>query len=142
LLHALLSRDVAGSVAALVLLPGAGCANRAKAPPAAPALLDEPSLMAKLRAEVKTAPDAALRLADEGEQRFGESPAAEERRALAIDALVNLQRIGSARSRAYGFLGRYPNGPYANHVAVMTGVHPPPAGPSTSGPSVPSCDAR
>ena len=97
--------------------------------------------MAKLRGAVKTAPAVALSLADEGEQRFGDSPGAEERRALAISALVNLQRIGSARSRTYEFLRRYPHGPYAAHVAAMTGVHGAPGGPD-AGPGTLACDAR
>jgi hypothetical protein len=92
-------------------------------------VLDEPALMANLRARVKSEPATALSLADEGDRRFGESPFAEERRALAIRALVNLQRIGAARSRAYGFLGRYPEGPFSGEVAAMTGVHVTPSRP-------------
>jgi hypothetical protein len=116
----------------LAVLIAAGCASHGKlaASPAAPATMDEPSSMAKLRVDVKAAPESALALAEEGERRFGESAAAEERRALAISALINLQRIGSARSRAYEFLRRYPDGPYSANVAAMTGVHPTPTGPA------------
>lgn len=85
--------------------------------------------MAKIRAEIKTAPQAALEETEEAERRFAESPLAEERRALAIDALINLQRIGAARSKASSFLERYPNGPYSAHIEAMTGVHVTPAGP-------------
>lgn len=95
---------------------------------AAPAL-DEASLMERLRGELKPNPASALALANEGEQRFADSPFAEERRALAIQALINLDRIGAARSHAYQFLARYPDGPYSAHVAATTGVHPTPAGP-------------
>ena len=91
--------------------------------------LDEPALMEKLRGDLQPNPASALALADEGEHRFADSPRAEERRALAIQALINLDRIGAARSRAYQFLAHYPNGPYSAHVAAMTGVHPTPAGP-------------
>jgi|SRR5208283_4275817 hypothetical protein len=91
--------------------------------------LDEPALMEKLRSDLQPNPASALALADEGEHRFADSPRAEERRALAIQALINLDRIGAARSRAYQFLAHYPNGPYSAHVAAMTGVHPTPAGP-------------
>jgi hypothetical protein len=129
----------AAGVVGITLAVLAGCASTRTAPPE-PAPLDEPSLMAKLRGAVKTAPAAALSLADEGEQRFGDSPGAEERRALAISALVNLQRIGSARSRTYEFLRRYPNGPYAAHVAAMTGVHGAPGGPD-AGAGRQACDA-
>jgi len=92
-------------------------------------LPDEAALMDKIRAEIKTAPQVALEETEEAERRFGESPMAEERRALAIDALINLQRIGAARSKASSFLERYPNGPYTAHVQAMTGVHVTPAGP-------------
>jgi hypothetical protein len=97
--------------------------------------------MARLRVEVEKAPAVAVSLVDEGELRFGDSPLAEERRALAISALINLQRIGSARSRAYDFLRRYPEGPYTAHVATMTGVHLPPSAPD-AGPSTHTCDAH
>jgi hypothetical protein len=96
---------------------------------AARAGLDEPTLMEKLRSDLQPNPASALALADEGEHRFADSPRAEERRALAIQALINLDRIGAARSRAYEFLAHYPDGPYSAHVAAMTGVHPSPAGP-------------
>jgi hypothetical protein len=78
---------------------------------------------------VKTSPDSAIVLADASERRLGESPFAEERRALAIQALIDLGRIGEARSRTYQFLERYPNGPHSAHVAAMTGVHVTPTGP-------------
>lgn len=97
--------------------------------------------MAKLRADVNEAPAAALSLADEGERRFGDSSEAEERRALAIFALIDLQRIGSARSRAYEFLRRYPCGPYSARIIAMTGVHFVPGGPD-AGQGTPSCDVH
>jgi type IV secretory pathway VirD2 relaxase len=70
-----------------------------------------------------------MALAEEGERRFADSPRAEERSALAIQALINLDRIGAARSRAYKFLARYPDGAYSAQVAATTGVHPTPVGP-------------
>jgi len=85
--------------------------------------------MARVRAQLTTAPASALTLTEEGERRFADSSFAEERRALAIQALINLDRIGAARSRAYGFLERYPSGPYSAHIAAMTGVHLTPRGP-------------
>jgi hypothetical protein len=96
---------------------------------AGPAAIDEPALMEKLRSDLKPNPTSALALADQGERRFADSPYAEERRALAIQALINLGQIGAARSRAYQFLAHYPNGPYSTHVAAMTGVHLTPTGP-------------
>ncbi len=104
------------------------CAGSEKTP-AMPALPDEVTLMEKIRGEVKTAPQVALEEIEEAERRFGESPLAEERRALAIDALINLQRIGAARAKATQFVERYPNGPYTARVQAMTGVHPVNVGP-------------
>jgi hypothetical protein len=114
-----------------VALLGFGCATSREAPsaPVTPTPLDETSLMAKIRADLQTAPAAALAETGDGEQRFGDSALAEERRALAILALINLQQIGAARSRAYQFLERYPSGPYSAHVQAMTGVHLTPASP-------------
>jgi hypothetical protein len=114
---------------ALPLVVAACASTSGQAATMAPAQLDEPALMEKLRGDVKPNPASALALADEGERRFADSPSAEERRALAIQALINLDRIGAARSRAYQFLARYPDGPYSAHVQAMTGVHPTPAGP-------------
>jgi hypothetical protein len=112
----------------LILVVAVGCANagRQRVAEPRPVELDEPALMAKIRTDAKTAPTSALSFAEEGEQRFGDSGFAEERRALVIQSLINLQRIGLARSRAYEFLQRYPSGSYSAHVAAMTGVHPRP----------------
>jgi hypothetical protein len=112
-------------------LVAAACASTSgsAATTAGRAELDEAAMMEKLRSDLKTNPASALALAEEGEQRFADSPLAEERRALAIQALINLGQIGAARSRAYQFLARYPDGPYSAHVAAMTGVHPTPVGP-------------
>jgi hypothetical protein len=90
---------------------------------------DETALMDRIRKDVRSDPQTAVNLADEGEQRFPDSPLREEREALAIDALINMQKMGSARGRADLFLRRYPNGKYAAHVGNMTGVHPTPSGP-------------
>jgi hypothetical protein len=135
-------------LAVMVVLAG-GCASSSKrsaTPPATCACAkggktkvtvasDEPALMDQVRAQLASAPAAALALTDEGESRFGDSALAEERRALAIQALINLGQIGAARSRAYKFLERYPTGPYSDHVASMTGVHVTPRGPGEQKPS-------
>ena len=98
--------------------------------PLQPTELDETSLMEKIRAGARSDPASALALSEEGERRFGDSAFAEERQAAAIQALIDLDRIGAARSRAYPFLERYPNGPYSAYVAAMTGVHLTPRGPA------------
>ena len=90
---------------------------------------EETALMERIRKTVKSDPQAAVNLADEGEKHFPDSPLREEREALAIDAFINMQKMGSARGRADFFLRRYPNGKYAAHVGNMTGMHPAPSGP-------------
>jgi hypothetical protein len=116
----------------LCLLVAGGCASSGKLATAqiSPAEMDEPALMEKLRLGAKSDPAAALALTEDGERRFGDSACAEERQAVAIQALIDLNRIGAARSNAYRFLERYPNGPYSAHVAAMTGVHLTPKGPA------------
>ncbi|HEY8927395.1 MAG TPA: hypothetical protein VIU64_23600 [Polyangia bacterium] len=106
-----------------------GCATASR-PSATADSADEAKLMESLRQKVKSAPAGALADAEQAEARYGESPFAEERRALAIQALAGLDRIGEARSRAYQFVDRYPSGPYTAQVQALTGVHPsPPVGP-------------
>ena len=91
--------------------------------------LNEATLMQEIRQSATQNPASALALVEEGERRFSESTSSEERSALAIRALINLQRIGAARGRAAIFLQRYPNGPYSNEVAAKTGMHPVPNAP-------------
>jgi hypothetical protein len=107
------------------IVAAAGCASGGKTATAQikPVEVDEPALMDKIRNGDQSDPTAAFALTEEGERRFGDSAFAEERRAAAVQALIELNRIGAARSRAYQFLERYPNGPYSAHVAAMTGVH-------------------
>ena len=106
----------------LFALIAAGCASGGKQTPTSiqPAAMDESALMEKIRLGAKSDAASTLALSEDGELRFGDSALAEERRALAIQALIDLNRIGAARSRAYQFLERYPNGPYSTHVAAMT----------------------
>ena len=116
----------------IMLLLAVGCATSGK--PSSKQVqttdMDEPALMEMIRGQAKSDPTAALAMVEDGERRFGNSPFAEERQAAAIQALIDLNRIGAARSRAYPFLERYPNGHYSAHVAAMTGVHVIPNGPA------------
>lgn len=122
-------KGTAGKPATATAAKPSTCPCKAHSEPG-PGVLDEPALMAKARAQLAGAPAAALAKLSEGERRFGDSTFAEERRALAIRALVNLGEIGAARSRAYPFLERYPNGPYSADVASLTGAHVTPLGPA------------
>ena len=92
-------------------------------------VFNEQSLMQQIRAHVKSDPQLAEALAREGRQRFADSPDADERDALLVDALINQQRIGSARSETYYYFDHHPGGRFGEHLFIMTGVHPRPAGP-------------
>jgi len=92
-------------------------------------VLDEPTLMQQIRTHVKSDPPLAEALAREGRQRFADSPDSDERDALLVDALINQQRIGAARSETYYYFNHHPGGRFAEHLFIMTGVHPRPAGP-------------
>jgi hypothetical protein len=90
------------------------------------AISDEASLMRRLRDNVKTNPELAEALAREGRSRFADSAASDERDALLVDALINQQRIGAARSETYYYFDHHPTGRFGEHLFVMTGVHPTP----------------
>jgi hypothetical protein len=92
-------------------------------------VLGEQDLMQQLRANVKSNPQLAESLAREDRQRFPDSSESDERDALLVDALINQQRIGAARSETYYYLDHHPGGRFAEHLFVMTGVHPRPSGP-------------
>jgi hypothetical protein len=96
---------------------------------AEPVELDEQTLLQQIRANVKSNPPLAETLAREGRARFPNSPDADERDALLVDALINQQRIGAARSETYYYFDHHPGGRFANHLFAMTGVHPSPAKP-------------
>ena len=85
--------------------------------------------MQELRALVKKDPERAEALARAGRLRFPTSPDADERDALLVDALINQQRIGAARSETYYYFDHHPGGRFTEHLFTMTGVHPTPRGP-------------
>jgi hypothetical protein len=93
------------------------------------AVPDEQALMERIRAVVQSNPPLAEALAREGRSRFPSGPEADERDALLVDALINQQRIGAARSETYYYFGHHPGGRFSNHLFIMTGVHPSPTGP-------------
>jgi hypothetical protein len=103
--------------------------SRDTAPTATSRTTDEPALLQQIRAWVKSDPGKAEALAREGRQRFPDSADADERDALMVDALINQQRIGAARSETYYYFDHHPGGRFTEHLFSMTGVHPTPSGP-------------
>jgi hypothetical protein len=90
---------------------------------------DDALLMQKIRENLKQNPALAVDLAYQARRSFPDSTRAEERDALLIDGLINLQKIGAARDEAERYLARYPNGRYAPYIFAMTGASPRPQGP-------------
>ncbi len=94
-----------------------------------PAAAGERALLLQARAFVKSDPPRAEALARESRRRFPDGATADERDALLVDALINQQRIGAARDETYYYFDHHPRGRFAEHLAIMTGVHPRPRGP-------------
>ncbi len=127
------SREQATVTHTAVPIPGPRLARKRSFPNGAAAALpkakEEASVMQRIRANVKTNPRLAESLARQDRARFPNSPHADERDALLVDALINQQRIGAARSETYYYLDHHPHGRFAAHLFIMTGVHPMPHGP-------------
>ena len=107
---------------------------RAPAPPPArpaprPAADDEATASTRAREVLRSNPDRALALLDAADKAHPNGALAEERAAMRVDALVFAQRIGEARDAAEVYLARYPNGPQAQRIEMLTGVHPRPTEP-------------
>ena len=79
-------------------------------------LLREARLVARARAALDHDPKRALSLTRRAEDEFPDGQLVEERRALAIRALVALGRTDEARRRADAFLARYSRGAHAAAV--------------------------
>jgi hypothetical protein len=112
----------------------ASAANRAPPPlPAAPpatatpppsaSSLDESSLMAELRRARNSDPQRAVRLAEEGNRRFPDSPDAPERTAILIHALAEQGQRTEARRSAEEMVNHYPDSAWVRDVEVFTGAH-------------------
>ena len=80
--------------------------------------------MREIRALVKRDPARAEALAREARRRFPDGKEADERDALLVDALINQERIGAARDETYYYFDHHPGGRFAEHLSIMTGVHP------------------
>lgn len=86
------------------------------APPAIDDVLREAKLVAKARGNLVREPAQALALAEEAERDFPRGQLVEERRAIAIRALVALGRLDEANARAEAFLADYGRGAHAAAV--------------------------
>ncbi|HET6150097.1 MAG TPA: hypothetical protein VFH68_21325 [Polyangia bacterium] len=112
--------------------PPAPPSRLASSPTAAVPTADpEAQTLDRIRDAVRLRPDEALALIDALDRAHPDASGApaEERAALRVDALVSAQRIGVARDAAEQFLRRYPRSPRAEHIEILTGVHPRPTDP-------------
>ncbi|MCH9680274.1 MAG: hypothetical protein K0V04_02480 [Deltaproteobacteria bacterium] len=101
--------------------PATRKASRAVRPASPSSFVDEAKLVAKARAQLTNSPAKALELAKEAERTFPRGHLVEERRAIAIRALVALGRHDEARRRAKPFLARYGRGAHAAAVRRALG---------------------
>lgn len=84
--------------------------------PRAPAGSNEVDLLRRAQAVLATQPARALALTSEHQRRFRGGALAEEREALAIEALRRLGRTQEAQRRAAQFQRRYPQSVHASRV--------------------------
>ncbi|WP_438007631.1 hypothetical protein WME89_02175 [Sorangium sp. So ce321] len=93
-------------------------------PSGGPAPVDEPSLMARLRALGDSDPALALELARQGNQLFPGSSDAAERAAVAVKSLVLQGQMAEARSEAQAMVDRYPHTRWALSIQRHMNVRP------------------
>lgn len=86
-------------------------------------LLDESTLMARLRAVKDVDPATAVALAREGNGRFPDSPHAAERSSILIHALAAEGLASEARGEAEDMVNRYPDSAWIREVEIFTGAH-------------------
>jgi len=79
----------------------------------------EVALLAQIKAEIERAPARALRLAEQGQRRFGDGYLHHEREGLAIVALHALGRRDQAAARARVYLARYPHSSMSERVRAL-----------------------
>jgi len=80
--------------------------------------------LARLRALEASRPEAALRMAQEGDSLFPKGLFRQERQAIAIQSLVRLHRIDDAKQRARAFKAAYPHSPFAERMKQLTNDDP------------------
>jgi hypothetical protein len=101
----------------------APAASTAPAPaasaPVDPALAAEVRHLSEMRARLADRPEEVVSGAAAGTATFTSGALAEEREALAIEALAKLGRKEEARARAAAFHARYPKSPLGAHLRAL-----------------------
>jgi hypothetical protein len=75
--------------------------------------------LGRLRSLAASQPAEALRRADEGDKLFPKGLFAQERRSIAIQSLVRLQRVSEAKQRARAFQAAYPRSPFLERMRSL-----------------------
>ena len=103
-------------------LPMAPPAAVASPSPAAAPPSDRPTEIELLRAarrNIATSPARALDIVGEHQERFPRGALAQEREALAVEALVRVGRRAEARRRAERFLQRHPDSVHRSRIETI-----------------------
>jgi len=95
------------------------------AEPTAPELLDEASLIAKLRDLAASDPPQSLKLARDALARFPDSPDAPKFEWNVVKALANMDRYREAEEEARAMVEKYPDNPLSVDVDHHILNHPP-----------------
>jgi hypothetical protein len=77
---------------------------------------DEYRLLRSARQALASDPTKALNLTQEHIRRFPQGMLTQEREAIAVEALVHLNRHVQAKTRGQAFLAAYPVSPYRSRV--------------------------
>jgi hypothetical protein len=97
--------------------PASAAVTPAPAPVVDDARLErEMGMLAVAQRVLKSDPERALRLAQQGEKEFTRSMFTQERQQVLLLALIELGRIGEAKRLALPYLKRYPNGPFSDRL--------------------------
>jgi hypothetical protein len=99
--------------------------DKASPPATADSVLEEAKQVQAARRALAGDPAEALRLTQSIAKQFPKGQLIEERRALAIRALVSLGRTERARTEAEAFLVKYGRGPHAAAVRTAVGIPAP-----------------
>jgi hypothetical protein len=111
-------------------LPAPVIASRDAGTDAGPVVVEQAPLIRRLHILETTDPGLAASLAREDQQRFPNSPHAEERDLLLVTSLHNKGDFAGAKREAWYYFTHYPNGQHTEFLVKLTGLHPPSAQPS------------
>ncbi|HMA96639.1 MAG TPA: hypothetical protein VKP30_28330 [Polyangiaceae bacterium] len=84
-------------------------------------LAEEMEQLTRLRSLATSDPAAALRLSEQGDQRFVKGLFRQERQAIAIQSLAQLHRTGEAKQRARAFATAYPHSQFLARMSQLLG---------------------